>query len=290
MRVILLFVLLLLSLVSISGQTVARRADAPKPGAPDESAIAALQPELTDTELAAKQGFQVFKILPRGMHASENNAYGLRGGGAYYSFTKKSHSYNEMPQIGLEKGRLDVAFYGANYGFLKDLGTMDLTSVGEAQKEVVFLAGYTPPLYEPDVRQEQRKSHDYLVDGINYKRNVEAVSGHTYVLRAIGFREADTLVAFNIHRINEDGSMIVFWKPIKDFGIPKLLYAPDAEIKAKVDEILKDPNYVNVTSRVDDNRITLQGQVADAEHANLIRKVVEIQSMGVNNQVMKKRD
>lgn len=41
-------------------------------------------------------------------------------------------------------------------------------------------------------------------------------------MRAISFDEADTLVAFKIHRKDTDGSLIIFWKLIKDFEIPKL--------------------------------------------------------------------
>lgn len=289
MRFKLLFVLVLLSLTSVSAQTTARKADTPKPGAPDETTISILHPEPGDTELAAKQGFHVFKLLPRGMHESENNGYDLRGGGAFYSFTKRSHSYNQMPQILLEKGNLAVGgFYGANYGFMNDLGAVDLSSVDSAQKEVAFLANYTPPLYEPDIRKEQRRSHDYSIDGLSYKTRFQAVAGHTYILRSIGFREADTLVALNVQRINDDGSVIIFWKSIKNFEAPKLLFQPDTELKAKVDEMLKDPRYVEITSSVKDNQVTLQGRAARVDLDALLDALRKENTMGVTNDVRTK--
>lgn len=289
MRVKLLFVLVLLSLVSISGQTIARKAAPAMPGAPDETTITVLQPDIMDADRAAKQGFNIFKLLPRGTHDYENNAYGLRGGGAYYSFATKSHSYNKTAQIQLDRGELSTGFAGADYGFIRDLEDVDLASVDAKLPAVKFLSEYKPPIYEREVRDEKKKSHNYSAEGLNFTRSLPAVAGHTYILRNITFREADTLVAFRVERIAEDGSAIIFWKSIKSFEVPKLLYAPDAEIKAKVDEILKNPKYAEVTAQVIDNKITLKGQVADAEYPNLLRDVTEIQSMGVNNQVMKKR-
>lgn len=289
MRFILLFVLLLLSITGVSAQNVTpKNADIDIVYAVSESDIAILQPDQDSAAVASGAGFNVFKILPRDMFAFNDNELKVRGGGAYYSFTNKSHSYNAVPQIGLEKGKLSVGFYGTNYGFFKDLGNVDLTSVNDAQKEVVHLARYTPPLYEPDIRKEAQGSDDYLVEGINYRRRVDAVTGHTYVLRAINFREADTLVAFNIQRINDDGSMVILWKPIREFEVPKLLYQTDAEIKAKLDEILKAPQYADATAHVSDNKITLQGYVIDREYTNLIRKVMEIRAAGLINKLIKK--
>lgn len=281
MRFNLLLMLFLLSLIAVSGQTA--------PGAPDESKIAILQPDAADIELASKQGLQVFKILRRDTIDFEKNEYDLRGGGAYYSFVTRSHSYDRTPQIELQQGDLKTGFAGANYGFLKDLGKMDLTAVDNRMREVAFLEGYQPPKYEPDVREEKKRSSDYSVEGITYKRRLEAVSGHTYILRAILFNRADSLVAFNINRINEDGSMVIFWKPLREFKVPVKFPYRDSEIKAKVDEILKDPKYATVSAEVNDNKITLRGSVVDAEYTNLIRRVMEVRSSGVTNQVMKKR-
>ncbi len=85
-----------------------------------------------------------------------------------------------------------------------------------------FLANYRPPTNEPEVRLEQRKAHDYNVDGITYKRNLPAVVRHVYVLRAISFDDADVLVALKIHWKDTDGSLIISWKLIENFEIPRL--------------------------------------------------------------------
>lgn len=41
-------------------------------------------------------------------------------------------------------------------------------------------------------------------------------------LRSINFREADTLVALKVYRKDADGSLIIFWKTIKNFEKPLL--------------------------------------------------------------------
>src|SRR5690349_9642460 len=47
----------------------------------------------------------IARLLPRGKYGDKLS---IREGGAYYSFTKLSNSYNEDPQIGLEQGMLST--------------------------------------------------------------------------------------------------------------------------------------------------------------------------------------
>src|SRR4051812_11937647 len=69
-----------------------------------------LKPDADLTILATSADEKIFKLLPRGMFADGkgllddegSNPLGIRGGGAYYSFTTDSHSYNKIPQIELQ--------------------------------------------------------------------------------------------------------------------------------------------------------------------------------------------
>jgi hypothetical protein len=60
------------------------------------------------------------------------------------------------------------------------------------------------------------------IDGVQYRQNRPAIVGHTYLLRAISYGEADTLVAFQIHRRETDKSLIIFWKALESFEKPLL--------------------------------------------------------------------
>jgi hypothetical protein len=284
MRVILLVVLLLLSLSGVSAQTETRNPRKPAPRVFSVTDTGVLKPDAVYKEAAEAEGFNVFKILPRG----NDQKISARGGGAYYSFTSRSHSYDDIPQLGLEKGVLKVGFYGAHYGLMADLGAASLSAVDKSLPEVAFLDEYKPPIYEPEIRKEQTRSHNYSVNGLNFSRRQKAVAGHTYVLRAIGFGESDTMVAFNIREIYPDGSAVIFWKEIKQFEVPKLLYYPDPELKARVDKVLTDPRYSEVSSEVKENVVTLTGGVADGDYAGLIKDVQAAKPLMIINNVRRR--
>jgi hypothetical protein len=179
-----------------------------------------LQPGKEDTNAARLENAEVFRILPRGKYAEH---LFNRGGGAFYSFTKRSHSYNQTPQITLEQNQFGVGFAGADYGFISDLGEIPLSEINRESSGVRYLAEYQPPTEDAKARAENSKIRNGLeVEGQIYKRRVPAIIGHSYVLRAISFDEADVLVAFKVHRQDADGSLIIFWKLIQNFEKPLL--------------------------------------------------------------------
>ena len=179
-----------------------------------------LQPDKTDLTAAAQEKTNVFRILPREKY--DKDVFKVRGGGAYYSFTNQSHSYDLIPQISLEQNYLQVGFYGASYGFLTDLGEIQLAKIDEKTKGVNLLANYQPPLELPKARIEQEKSRGFEAENVAYKNRLPAVVGHSYVVRAVSYNEADVLVAFKIYRKDADGSLIIFWKLLENFEKPLL--------------------------------------------------------------------
>jgi 3',5'-cyclic AMP phosphodiesterase CpdA len=182
-----------------------------------------LSPTEQDFAQAQSENFQVFKILPRGMFDYEKNNLSVRGGGAYYSFTKNSHSYNDTPQIELQNNDLYVGFYGRNYGLISDLGYVLLSAADENIAEIISLWNYKPKQNEREVEEFLKSPKGLEIEGITYKRRIPAIVGHTYILRAISFDEADILVAFKVHRKDTDGSLIIFWKMLKEFDKPTII-------------------------------------------------------------------
>jgi hypothetical protein len=176
-----------------------------------------IEPTAKDLKQAQKEGFEVVRILPREKY---DHKFTVQGGGSYFSFTTGSHDYQKIAQIGLEQNYLKVGFAGADYGFIADLSETPLESITKETAELNFLVNYKPPTNEVDVRNEQRNAHNLEIDGILYKTSIPAAVGHTYILRAITFEQADQLVAFKIYRKDTDGSLIIFWKLIKDYEKP----------------------------------------------------------------------
>lgn len=177
-----------------------------------------LQPEQADVRNAESQGLKVFRLMPRETFSRPITV--PQEGGSYYSFTTGSHDYQKIAQIGLEQNNLKVGFAGADYGFLFDLGEISLDSVNDETPMVAFLRSYRPPKNLSDVRKEQSRTYKYETEQGTLKSYLKAVVGHTYLLRAITFDQADILVALSIIRKDADGSLICFWRKLETFEKP----------------------------------------------------------------------
>lgn len=275
--VILILTLLLSSLVIAQSETL-----------PD-----VLIPDPTVAAQAKTQGAEVFRLLPRGMFENKEGSYsdadnplGVRGGGAFYSFSTRLHSYNKTPQIQLESGQFSVGgFYGANYGFMADLGKVPLSEASLDLGETRFLANYKPPKLHDDIRKQQRASHNYQAGEYVFKRMLPVVAGHTYLLRSISFGEADILVAFNVAGINADGSVNVIWTKIIEFEKPIMLFQTDEELSDRIEDILKRRDYQEVKFSVAKNEVILSGNLSRSYYGSLMTSIQELRPTKIINQI-----
>lgn len=248
-------------LISASFSAVAQGSGTPEILVPSEFARAEAE------RLYAK----AFKLLPWHTFDAPNNSYkdednplGVRGGGSYYSFSTRSHSYNKIPQIQLEK-RTDMfvfGFYGYNYGLIKEIGNEAFSSISSDDSEVFFLSNYTPPRPIAEIRSEhQRLELISRETGFEYRAARRVAEGKTYVLRSISFNEADLLVAIKILRRLPDGSLELAWRKLKEYPIPRPLYFTDYELREKLHSILTKDRFLGITGVVNDNEITLHGAI-----------------------------
>ena len=169
----------------------------------------------------------LIRILP---HEKFNEKLNTRGGGAYYSFTRLTHSYDYGSDISFEQGSLSVVFAGANFGFLRSLGNMSLDELTLDHTEIHYLANFVPPTKLVEARKYQRQSMKGIQVGeAMYRGSLEAKPQTTYVLRSINYDATDVLVAFHVIKKDEDGSLLIRWKKLKTFEIPKLERTPDPE-------------------------------------------------------------
>jgi len=185
----------------------------------DELLKSALSPSEQDVQAAKQENAQVFRLFRRGTR----DDLPVRGGGAYYSFFNKDHSYNKIPQIQFQQDRLSVGFYGESYGFITDLGKLPLSGLTKETPNISFLVSHKPPVLTQDARALFIKSREgFEAGGTVYIGRIPVVEGNTYALRAITFNEADTLVALKVYRKDADGSLIIFWKLLENFETPVL--------------------------------------------------------------------
>ena len=147
----------------------------------------------------------------------------VRGGGAYYSFTYRSHAYGYATQLSLSLGQFEVGFAGADYGFLTNLGDVSLESVSLNTPAANLAANYKRATVDGNARSEQRRfGQGVVVDGITFKRSLPMAANSTYVLRAVNYGNSDVLVAFRVVEVESDGTALILWKLLKRYSAPQL--------------------------------------------------------------------
>ena len=177
-------------------------------------------------ELLSQPNTGLIRLLPREVFDVPANDKGLtlKGGGAYYSFTRHTHEYGYGSDIELQQGRLSVGFAGCDYGMLASLGSLSLNEVSVENPVVASIGRYKPPTVESEVRVEQRRfMGGTTLEGVVLKAYIAADTGMTYVLRSISYDRSDVLVALRVVRKDTDGSFIIAWKLLEKFPAPQLI-------------------------------------------------------------------
>lgn len=167
----------------------------------------------------------IFRLLPREVYMG-NTKRGLAhpGGGALYSFVKATHAPDPVGyDIQLDQGILSVGFAGADYGLIVNLGDTSLDQMVPEHAAVRALLDYTPAIVEADARSTYFKVGSGMdVSGVVFKSRVPAKVSNTYLLRSIMYNDSDIAVAFRVTRKDTDGSLIIIYKVLKNFPVPKL--------------------------------------------------------------------
>jgi hypothetical protein len=171
----------------------------------------------------------LIRLLPRELYDSETykknkKTITMRGGGAYYSFSRRTHEYGFGSDIQLSSDHLSVGFAGADYGMLVNLGEVGLDEITLEHPRGGFISSYNPSSQEPKARLEARQfaGKGITVDDVEYRNRVPVKVNNTYLLRSIGYRVSDVLVAFKVVRQDTDGSVILAWKLLKKYPVPTL--------------------------------------------------------------------
>ena len=177
-------------------------------------------------DLLALPDTGLIRLLPREIFDSEvykknKGTITMRGGGAYYSFVKKTHEYGYGSDIELDHDYLSVGFAGYDFGMILKLNDVPLKDLTAQHVEAATLINYEVPTNEPEIRREQmRFGTGAVIDGFAISRRVPAEVGATYLLRSIDYDTSDVLVAIKVVRKDGDGSLIIAWKLLKNLPTP----------------------------------------------------------------------
>ncbi len=172
----------------------------------------------------------LFRLLPREVYYRElyksKKAPDIRGGGAYYSFSNRTHVHGYGSDIQLEVNNLSVGFAGTDYGMLTNLGDIGLGEIAFQDPRIAFMANYQPPRREPEAQSEAlRFRAGVQLNGALYQSRLPVVANSTYLLRSIVYRSShgsDVLVAFRVVRKDDDGGVVIAWKRLRKYRAPKL--------------------------------------------------------------------
>ena len=173
-----------------------------------------------DPKLAVRlpKGVSVNRILNRGLFGNE---LGVRGGGAYFSFVRKSNDYNHAPNIELQQWKFSSGFAGSDFGLVK------FAHVGSLAKVTVE---NLPDLLKLPANQFYKDGRDHWrtlwqqqkqqnAQGPLEPPNPPAEVGRVYVVRSVLWSNADVLAAFQVLEKDEFGVTIA-WKVLKNFPNP----------------------------------------------------------------------
>ncbi|MEP7273247.1 MAG: hypothetical protein ABI882_17235, partial [Acidobacteriota bacterium] len=173
-------------------------------------------------EFLKRPGTGLIRLMPREIFDKPEKST-IRGGGAYYSFIRKTHEYGRGSDIELSGDRFSVGFAGADYGVIGVIPEGDIDSVTLEHPAAKSLASLKTPTLIADARATARRMGEGgLLNGMRVGRGVRAEVGRTYVLRSIDYDSWDILVCFQVARKDSDGSYILAWKMLKEFDKPLL--------------------------------------------------------------------
>jgi hypothetical protein len=217
--------------------------------------------EPSPEEMAAHRDFLrqehtgLIRLLPRGKYefnptvAANQNAdlaLPIRGGGAFYSFAEKQHSYGPWSEISLQEGRLIVGFLHQSLGVMTMLGNVPIESLTLTTPSIAYLAQLVPPT-EPAAARDQctRYLQGFTTADHLYSASLPALINQTYALRSTVYKKegrilvvvgggavyvphpyeyggADELIVFRVLRAAEDGGLTILWKRLQKFSPPKI--------------------------------------------------------------------
>ena len=166
------------------------------------------------------------RLLPRqkfdsDVYKENQRSMTLRGGGAFYSFSRLTHEYGGGSDLALDQGQFWVGFAGTDYGFFTDLGDVPLESVSVETPAAAVFGAYKAAKDEAAARTEYRRLVSTVdLGGIPIRNRVPVRGNSTYLLRSVGYLRSDVLVAFRVVRMDADGSVTILWKMLKKYVTP----------------------------------------------------------------------
>jgi hypothetical protein len=166
------------------------------------------------------------RLLPREKY-DHTTTMPLRGGGAFYSFTRLSHEASPWSDIKLQDGRMSAGVNDLTIGLMTVLPDVSLENVSLESPAVKFIMQLPLAGKYPEYKGQVDKYRAGLeADGKIYKSALPALLDHTYILRSTIYDRVDSVIALRVIRIDSDGSVTLLWKLLNRVKVKKLKDIP----------------------------------------------------------------
>ena len=151
-------------------------------------------------ELKGRADAGVARLITRGLFDGKTQ---VRGGGAYFSFVTASNSYDETPDLELQRGKFSSGFAGGDDGVFALLDSRDVRSVTESDVPLA-IRGDAYAIYD-DGRGDRQ-----------LERQPEAKDRQVYAVRSMHWGEHDTLAVFQVISVDDLGVTIA-WRRLRSY-------------------------------------------------------------------------
>lgn len=177
----------------------------------------------------------VARLLERLQYGSaKTNVVGIRGGGAYFSFTRDSHSYDREPQLTLDCGQFYSGFAGSAFGVIVDLGPL---APGDLERGAAALTSAQQSDWElltRDVAFGDEAARASFLDALRARRRATAPLrqlGHTYLVRSVSDGDYDVLASFVVIAV-DPSAVAIAWRLLRERPVATSLRGDRPEVWA----------------------------------------------------------
>lgn len=169
------------------------------------------------------------RLLPREKY-DQTIQMPLKGGGAFYSFTKLSHEASPWSDIKLQDGKMHAGVNDLTLGLMTVLPDVSLENVSLESPTVKFITQLALAAKYPEhKRQVDKYRSGFEADGKFYQAALPALLNHTYILRSTIYDRVDSVIAFRVIRVDSDGSITLLWKLLSRVQVKKLKDIPQRD-------------------------------------------------------------
>jgi hypothetical protein len=154
----------------------------------------------------------------------------IPGNGSDFSFRRREHSTADLSDLKFKRGRFIVGSVFTQ-GLIIALGETDLEKIELGSDGVGYIVNFKPSTSIDGAKQQTADINRGVSDGrFIYSGSAEIKLDETYVLRSIAYRldrqiddkRCDIVIAFQVVKQDDEGSVTLVWKELLTKESPKL--------------------------------------------------------------------